>query len=101
MAFVGVRSSSLDRDEEMRRHVAEKKLAIPVLADDGNVLADYFGVPNFLLFIVIDPQGRMRYWGALDNHIDEKRATKAYVRDAIDAVLAGREVPTKRGLGLG
>lgn len=79
----------------------EKGFAIPVLADDGNVLADYFGVPNFMVFVVIDPEGRMRYWGAIDDHPDEKRAKQPHLRHAIDAALAGNDVAKKQTFALG
>lgn len=88
VAFLGVRSSTVDTDEATRQYLGEKRFAIPVLADDGNVLADYFGVPNFLLFVLIDPEGRMRYWGAIDDHVDEKRVKRPYLRLAIVSARA-------------
>lgn len=101
VVFLGVRSSGSDTNDATRHYVREKNFAMPVLADEGGLLADYFGVSNTPTFIVIDPRGRMRYWGALDDHFDEKRAKRPFLRLAIDATLAGREIATKRGLGLG
>ena len=98
--FVGVRSSVADTNEATRQYVREK-FRIPVLGDEGSTLAGHFKVSNTPTFVVIDPQGRFRYWGAFDDHYDEKRARKQYLREAIDAALAGGEVATKRGLGLG
>jgi hypothetical protein len=81
--------------------VKQSGFAIPVLADDGNVAADYFRVPNFLVFVVIDGEGRMRYWGGIDDHPDEARVKRRHLREAIDAVLAGREVARKQAFALG
>jgi peroxiredoxin len=101
VVFLGVRSSSQDKDDATRKYVESKNLEMPVLADDRNVLADYFGIPQTPLFVVIDPQGRFRYWGSLDDHVNETRAKVPHLRNAIDAAQAGREAPVRRGLGLG
>jgi peroxiredoxin len=101
VTFLGIRSSAADTIEETRRYVKEKKFIMPVLLDEGNIVADYFGVPSTPLFIVMDPEGKMRYWGPLDDHVDEKRVKKQHLRDAIDAVLAGKQVVVKRVPGLG
>lgn len=85
----------------MRKYVKEKGLAIPVLADDGNVVADYFRVPNFLVFVVLDSGRRMRYWGGIDDHPDETRVKRQHLRQAIDAVLAGKDVAKKQAFALG
>ncbi|MEK7468059.1 MAG: hypothetical protein AAB074_11640 [Planctomycetota bacterium] len=101
MTILGVRSSSTDTDEEVRKYATEKSLSIPVLADDGNVLADFFNVPNFMVFVVIDAEGRMRSWGGIDDHHDEKRAKRPHLRNALDAVLAGKDVAAKRTFAFG
>jgi hypothetical protein len=101
VAFVGVRSSSTDTDEATRAYLKENGFAIPVLADDGNVLADYFRVPNFMVFVVIDGEGRMRFWGGIDDHPDETRVKRRHLREAIDAVLAGKSVERKQAYALG
>lgn len=54
-----------------------------------------------MVFVVIDPEGRMRYWGGLDDHPDEKRAKRPHLRHAIDAVLSGKDVAVKRAFALG
>lgn len=82
---------------EIRAHVQKTKSAYPIVIDRGNKLSDYFGGRTTPHCFVVDPKGVLVYAGGLD---DDPRANKGaeaqfYVRDAIDAVLAGKEVKVK------
>jgi thiol-disulfide isomerase/thioredoxin len=79
----------------LRDHVAQAGVNFLVTVDPGNKLSDRFGGKSTPHCFVIDKQGVLRYSGALD---DDPRGTKGaqakgYVRDAIDALLAGKDVP--------
>jgi hypothetical protein len=58
-------------------------------------MADHLDVLVTPTFAVIDPKGVLRYRGALDDSLKESRAQKPYLRDAIQAVLEGKEVALK------
>jgi thiol-disulfide isomerase/thioredoxin len=80
----------------LRDHVEKAGVNFLVTVDPGNKLTDLFGGTNTPHCFVIDKDGALRYAGALD---DDPRGTKgaqatAYVRDAIEAVLAGKPVAT-------
>jgi hypothetical protein len=80
----------------LREHVEKAGVNFVVAVDPGNKLTDMFGGTNTPHCFVIDKDGTLRYAGALD---DDPRGTKgaqatAYVKDAIDAVLAGKPVAT-------
>jgi thiol-disulfide isomerase/thioredoxin len=88
---------------DLREHVQQAGVNFLVAVDPGNKLTDMFGGTNTPHCFVIDKDGTLRYAGALD---DDPRGTKgaqaaAYVRDAIDAVLAGKPVtaPTTKPYG--
>jgi peroxiredoxin len=108
VVFVGIRSSDSDSAAEIRKYAEAKNFDIPVLFDDKNVIADYFGVVNTPQYGVIDKDGVLRYFGALDDNQtsekfrDPEDTVKAHhVRDALDAVLAGKEVKVKSAKGYG
>ncbi len=62
-----------------------------VLRDDGARVASLFGAETTPHAFVIDPGGILRYRGAVDNVTFRSRtATRWYVEEAIEALLAGQ-----------
>ncbi len=68
----------------------------PVLKDADNRVADQLLAERTCEALVIDGRGRLRYRGAIDDQygLGTRRDSPAhhYLVDAIEAVLAGREV---------
>jgi thiol-disulfide isomerase/thioredoxin len=84
--------------EKIRKHVKEKtKSTYPIIIDRGNKVSDYFGGRTTPHCFVIDKKGVLVYAGGLDDdpRADKGDEAKFYVRDAIDAVLAGKDVAVK------
>ncbi len=80
-----------------RGDAAKKGVKYRLVADVGNVLADLFQAQTTPHTFVIDGKGVVRYAGALDN--DPKNTKKSaeyvpYVTDALNSVLAGKQVTT-------
>jgi thiol-disulfide isomerase/thioredoxin len=80
----------------LRDHVEKAGVNFLVTVDPGNKITDLLGGQSTPHCFIIDRDGVLRYSGALD---DDPRGTKgaaavAYVRDALDAVLAGKPVAT-------
>lgn len=108
VVFLGIRSSAGDSAQDIKKYCEAKNFDIPVLFDDGNKVADYFGVRVTPLYGVIDKEGVLRYFGAMDDlQVPAKlsqpaeKATKQYVRAAIEAVKAGKAVEEKEVKGYG
>ncbi|HXX93617.1 MAG TPA: redoxin domain-containing protein [Planctomycetota bacterium] len=101
VAFLGVRSSAEDDAAGMRKYAESKGLGIPFLEDPKNVLASDLGVLVTPTFFVIDKEGVLRYRGAYDESLEEARAKKKYVHDALRAVLDGKEVALKSTRAVG
>jgi peroxiredoxin len=82
--------------ERNQRAVEEYGIEYPVLLDETGEVGHSYGATNTPHMYVIDVDGVLRYAGAID---DDRSARKPgetnYVRQAVDAVLAGEEVPTK------
>ncbi len=88
-----------DSFEAMREHVADGTIAYDAyLRDaDGSVAEAYGAVctPDPFLFGREDGGWRLRYHGRLDDALNpDDEATEYYVREAVEAVLAGDEVAT-------
>jgi peroxiredoxin len=63
----------------------------PIVLDRGGKLADALGAQYATYTVIVDAQGQVLYRGGIDSdemHLSED--TKAYVKDALDDLLAGR-----------
>jgi hypothetical protein len=67
-----------------------------VIRDTAGVLGRLYGARNTPQYAIIDPQGVLRYAGAIDDtrtsKVEDIAAATNYVRAALDAGLAGRPV---------
>ena len=82
-----------DSWERMIERAKEKEFVFPYLYDESQEVARLYGAERTPEFFVFDAGGELRYHGALDdNYEDEDAVKQRYVRDALEAVLAGQEV---------
>ena len=95
--FFAVQSDVAADPAAVTRHVEAFGYRFPVLIDPGQRLARHTNVRVTPEAVVMTPEGRVLYQGRIDNRIVSlgTRRTQATVfdlRDALDAVLAGRPV---------
>jgi thiol-disulfide isomerase/thioredoxin len=76
----------------LRKHVEKTKLNHTVLVDHGGNVGRLFGAKTTPHCFVIDAKGVLRYQGALDSDSQTAEGGVPYVRNAIDAVMAGKEI---------
>src|SRR5262249_40274692 len=81
----------------IREHLKKEKIAYPIYIDHGNKVSDLFQGRTTPHCFVIDRKGTIVYQGGLDDDPKGSKGdeTKTYVKDAIDAVLAGKEIAVK------
>ena len=92
VAFLGINSNKQEPADEVAKHNKDAKLGFPVLKDWNNVVADLFKATHTPHVFVIDAKGVLRYEGAIEPQGVEKTP---YLRNALDDLLAGREVKVK------
>lgn len=82
---------------KLRAKVKEVGFTHRIFADHGNVLSDLFQARSTPHCFVIDKKGTLAYAGALDDDLSGAKGDKAtvYVRDAADALLAGKDIAVK------
>ena len=80
-----------DSFENMVEHAREKDFAIDYLHDEDQALARALGSERTPEVFVFDVERRLRYHGAIDDDRDEHAVAAHFLRDALDAVLAGGE----------
>lgn len=73
----------------MQERVAREDWPLPYLHDAGQEVARAFGAQTTPDVFVLDAGGLLRYRGAPDADYDDPGQNAAWLRDALDAVLAG------------
>jgi peroxiredoxin len=80
-----------DSFENMVEHAREKDYAVDYLHDEDQSFARALGAERTPEVFVFDRERSLRYHGAIDDDRDETSVGTHYLRDALDAVLAGSE----------
>ena len=106
VCFMLISSSSQDTLTELRE--LAKPMAIPVIRDADGKLARTLGIKRTTEAVVLDGKGVERYRGAVDDQYGFRETSSGnvgafrrqeprrhHVQDALEAVLAGREVKVK------
>jgi peroxiredoxin len=80
-----------DSYEAMQARVAREDWTMPYLRDSSQEVAHSYGAKTTPDVFVLDSERRLRYRGAPDSDYDDESQRAAWLRDALDAVLAGTE----------
>ncbi len=89
--FVGINSNKQEKIEEITEYSEKHGFEFPVLKDPENKIADYFGARRTPEVFLLDAERVLRYAGAFDN--SPKDPTKHYLRDALEFVISGEDIP--------
>ena len=101
VAFVGVNANKQENAAEVADHAKSHGFPFPVLKDEGNVQADAFGAQVTPEVYVYDPTWTLRYHGRIDEDMKGDHVASPDLRNALDALLAGKDVPAKETKAFG
>jgi len=91
--FVGLNSNKSEPADETRAHAREHGLAFPIAKDPENKVADLYDARHTPEVYVVSPDGRLRYHGRIDeNYEDPSKVASPDLKNALDALLAGKPV---------
>ncbi len=90
---VNVNNGASDRLDPMKKRAADKKFTFPYLYDSTQKIAVDYGAKTTPHVFVADGKRKIAYIGAIDNSQDTARVTEPHLRNALDALLAGKEPP--------
>jgi peroxiredoxin len=100
--LVGINSNKTEPAAEVKQHAEKHGFTFPVLKDEGNKVADAYGASHTPEVFVLDAKGNLIYHGRIDENQDDPKNVKLPdLRNALDAVLAGKPVPTARTKAFG
>jgi peroxiredoxin len=80
-----------DSYEAMKERVGQEDWSMPYLRDESQDVARAYGAKTTPDVFVIDGEGRLRYRGAPDADHNDPGLNAAWLREALDALLAGEE----------
>lgn len=89
---VGINSNSTEPADEVKSHAADKGLTFAILKDPNNKIADRFNAQSTPEAYLLDGSGKLVYHGAIDNSRNGDSITSNYLRDAVEATLAGKTI---------
>jgi len=95
--LVAVCVSDMDQDKlpGIKKHVKDKSINYTYGYDETQAIGKAYGAVVTPHFFVLDKARNIRYIGAMDDNVfSEEKAKKQYLRDAVDALLAGKAPET-------
>jgi peroxiredoxin len=105
--FVAVAVADMQEDKlpAIKSYTADKGSNYTYGYDETQAIGKAYGATNTPQFFVLDKDRKIVYMGALDDNMNEQKATKNYLKDAVAAALKG-ETPEvsetqPKGCGIG
>ncbi len=91
-----------DSYDNMKKRAKEKGFPFVYLYDETQEIARAYGATRTPHVFLLDKERRVRYIGAIDdNHESPEEVKERYLENAIEALLAGREVPRTETKAIG
>lgn len=81
--------------EVMKEHAESGKFNFPYLRDENQEIAKAYGATHTPHVFLLDRDRKIAYMGAIDDSDVPEKVTKHYLKDAIEATLAGEKSATK------
>ena len=98
---IGINSNVTEPASEVKSHAGDKHLTFTILKDDGNKIADRLGATRTPEVYVLDASNKLVYHGRIDNSQNTANITSNDLRDALDEMLAGKQVSKTGGAAFG
>ena len=80
-----------DSYEHMIQRAKDKGFNFPYLRDDTQEVAKGYGAVCTPHVFLLDGKRKIAYMGAIDDNMSAKKVKKHHLRDALDALLAGKK----------
>lgn len=99
VAFVAINVNDAERYpeddmEHMKERAKEKEFTFPYVRDDSQAVARAYGAVCTPHLFVLDGDRKLAYEGRIDDSWQEPDGAKSHdLRDALEALLAGKPVP--------
>jgi len=95
IAFLGINSNKAESVERIKEHAEDNGLTFTILKDKNNVIADEFDASFTPEVYVLNRKYEILYHGRIDNSKNEADVVTQDLKNALNEILAGKEVTTK------
>jgi peroxiredoxin len=99
--IIGINANNTESADDIKAHAAANNLTFTILKDKGNKIADRLGAERTPEVFFLDASNKLVYHGRIDNHKNPELVTSNDLRDAIEAVLAGKPVAKTEAAAFG
>ncbi|TNE46169.1 MAG: redoxin domain-containing protein [Deltaproteobacteria bacterium] len=94
---LAVASNADDSPTRLWQHAMQRRLRVPLVVDQNGKLARYLGVTTTPTIVLLDRQGKVRFFGWLDNERKPGVSGRvAYAESALQALLQDRPIANPR-----
>ncbi len=93
LVAINVNNIPDDRLDRMKVRAEEKGFNFPYLYDSSQKTGRDYGATCTPHVFVLDQDRKVAYMGAIDDNNNPKQVKHHYLRDALDALLAGKKPP--------
>jgi thiol-disulfide isomerase/thioredoxin len=101
VAVTGGGQRKVDDLPAIKKRVLDKGYGFAYGFDETQKIGKDYGVVATPQFFVLDKARVIRYTGSMDDNENPTKVTKTFLKDAVDALLAGKEVPVKETKAFG
>lgn len=98
---VNVNNMAADRLEPMKERAKEKKFNFPYLYDSTQKIGLDYGATKTPEVFLLDQQRKLAYHGAIDDSQNPDKVKTQHLREALNAVLAGKKPPKTEASAFG
>jgi len=93
IVFAGINSNKTEPAEEVIAHAKQHGFGFSLMKDPDNKVADLYDARHTPEIFVVDPDGKVRYHGRIDENYEEPaKVASPDLKNALDALLAGKPV---------
>jgi len=99
--FIAINSNDPESMEDVNEHAKRTGYPFPVVKDPKHVVADKWGAQVTPEVFLLDQKGVLQYHGRIDDQLAERKVTSPDLKNALEAVLAGKkpEKPETKATG--
>jgi len=101
IAFIGINSNKAESADRIKEHAKENGLTFTILKDEKNIIADKFEASFTPEVYVLNNNFDILYHGRIDNSKKESEVVTKDLENALEEILAGKEVSKKETKAFG
>lgn len=101
VTFLGINSNKAEDVAEIKEHAAKNGFKFTILKDKGNVVADQLAASFTPEIYVLSPDLKLLYHGRIDDKRRVDEVTTSDLKNALEAILAGKPVSVAKTKAFG